>query len=299
MAEIVQNTSNTKTITVIITSLQEIIKDVNLGTIENMVALLSMPIDKNTLPTSMKNITELNEEKRISLPKVSIKVQSMTRSLDSESTPTLREMVKLLLKIHPSIDNILKDNTYFKGVSEDVASRTLAYTPDTQSLKLNNWSDGTPMPIKKILKQKLDIDMAETIDEAYHNLNKAFVRNLSTEFFNERERDILSARILMGKNPLANGHDFHIAGDDEYANILKPLSVRIRSIVTDELKDAIRLINHLNPISNFESALVGPYSAIIEGNKIDLDLKGNSFSTSLPTVVNSGLKPTSNRCNKV
>jgi len=233
------------------------------------------------------NFTKLNNAKVSldSLNKINSVVETIHREFETKTTATVKSWIKLIKHIHPQVDKNLEDLLYFKPISNDIASRTLGYYVDTQSLDLADWKTKLPTPVRLNLQHKLDPNDLNNINSSYHELNKVMCLNLSTEFTEERA----TRPNITG----LNAHDYHIAGDSSYSSHIRNPIV-ILGVIGNLLSiflGSIRLINYLVPISNYGKAISGSIDINIKDNVYSVNVKGAPYQKAVKAVDKSVLKP--------
>jgi len=187
-------------------------------------------------------------------------------TLQSKNIPTLRAWVRKIKNTHPNIDVQIQNLVHYQPTSEDIGSRVLGYSQDTQSLDLEDWRTDQPKPLRLNLSPKIDLNVLQNINSSYQALNNRFVQNISNEFFDERNR-----------RPFKNyAHDYHLAGDISWwEDHIFPLQPEVYSQIQILLQDGIRLINYINPINT--SVIIGKDNITImaENSNVTVNLKGN------------------------
>lgn len=212
-------------------------------------------------------------------------VETVNKKLSSEDPAATRSWVHKLSKMHPKVDERIKDLEHFKDISDDVGSTYLQHTPDTQTLALEDWETELPNPFRRMLESKVGLDY-NRINEIYFELNKGMVRNISTEFFYERRDD---AQMNQGFNWLNKdllSNDYHIAGDytfrEDHVGLLEQV---LMTALISYVGGAGKLISWLSPVSNYERAIKGGIEIKVEGKDVVVDLKGNKIGV-IASVIN-------------
>jgi hypothetical protein len=210
--------------------------------------------------------------------------QTIHDSLESASTPVVREWVKKLKSQHPKIDEALTDLSYFQPVSEEIGSRILSKDFDTQDLELEYWGTNA-VSIRSITKQKMDSNISAGIESSYQALNTKMVSNLSNEFFEER-KVIEEALTSQGRSSVA--HDFHLAGDITWVDFVTNIRSSIETTILDFLQDSARLINYLYPINISVTYNNDSIELSVESVNTNINYKGDKViepATSIDTSV--------------
>lgn len=221
-----------------------------------------------------------------SFSKIEALIGTIHRQFKDYETAVIKNWLKILRKIHPEVDENIKDLLYFKPISDEIGSRTLGYYPDTQSLDLEDWGTDKPKPIRYNIEYKINKNDLDNINNSYKLLNQAMVRNLSTEFTEERKANYNHNE----------AHDYHIAGDSTYSERMKETSLinLIEQKIKELLEDSYRLITYLNVISNYGEAVKGPIEIEINGKYYEVGLKGNPYQKQITAINNSPLIPVKN-----
>jgi len=206
-------------------------------------------------------------------------IQTINNKLNSEDPVSTRAWIHKLAKLHPIVDDQIKNLEYFKPISNEVGSTHMMHTPDTQTLALEDWETELASLFRNGLKVKLSKDTLEH-NHIYYKLNQGMVRNISTEFYYERwgsaVRDHGNSPYLAGKTIYNN--DFHIAGDYTFAeDHTSKLYAQLMTILLAKVGGAGKLINWLKPVNTFDSALCSGLTISVEGNDVVVDLKGNKI----------------------
>lgn len=216
-------------------------------------------------------------------------INIINKALDFEDATTIRAWVHKIVKTHPLVDDAIKELTYFKPISEEVGSTYLLHTPDTQTLSLNDWSTDFPIPIRNLLKYKMNYTCYDKIHTAYYELNSAMARNISTEFFDNRKN---VNNNFLGKNIYSN--DYHIAGDYTF-NLdhigTEALKQSLMAGLINYIGSAGKLINWLVPVNNYNIAVNSGVNITVEGNNVVVDLNGDKVGV-IATIIDN--KPITN-----
>jgi len=218
-------------------------------------------------------------------PIVSIEtvLNNIHATLSEKSTPTLRAWVYKVKNIHPNLAGSIIDNlNYYQPTSESVGACTLGYSQDTQNLDLEDWNGKLPKPLRVIIKNKINSETTNMIENAYHSLNSRLVQNISSEFSDERDR----------KPDKMLAVDYHIMGDTlYYEDHLKLQKDVIKTKIKNVLKDAIRLINYLYPVNTLAKIENDSFTITAEKKEMTINLKGNKIEVALTKIDNKILVP--------
>jgi len=236
----------------------------------------------NTIEPGTNNDTELYlkftgaKVKLNSIDELIMVIETINKRLGTLDDPELiRNWIHKVIRTHPEVDEGTKDLLFFKPVSEQIGSTYILHTPDTASLALEDWTTEKPIPIREVLKTKLDPNTYGQALSAYHDLNEAMVANISTEYFYER---IEEAKRDQGNNYLNKSllsNDFHIAGDYSFGNTLLGLSESLMNALIAYMGSTDKLLNWLFPINNTDEAISRGIKITVEGNDITVNLKGD------------------------
>lgn len=215
-------------------------------------------------------------------------VNIINGKLDDEDAAATRAWVHKIQKTHPLLDDNIEDLTYFKPISNQVGSTYLLHTPDTPTTSLEDWSTDIPLPIRNLLKYKMDETVYDNNTDTYKELNSAMARNISTEYFDERK--LQGGQSYLGrkygvKNVYNN--DYHIAGDYTFAiDHIGLVEVALMTALIVYVGGAGKLINWLVEVNNSENALSTGFLIGVEGNNVVVNLKGDKKSV-FATVINN------------
>jgi len=208
-------------------------------------------------------------------------IKTINQKLNNEDPAAVKSWVHKILHTHPIVDERIKDLEYFSPISNETGSTYLQHTPDTATLALTDWSTKLANPFRRTLKYKLD-ESYNVINNVYYSLNKAMVRNISTEYFDERKDQ---GNNYLNKQLLSN--DFHIAGDYSFRENHFPLLEQIlMTLLISNVGGAGKLINWLSPINNYDTAICGGVLINVEGNNVVVNLKGDKVGV-IATVIDT------------
>jgi hypothetical protein len=209
----------------------------------------------------------------------------INNKLNSEDVVSTREWVHKISRTHPLVDEEIKGLEYFEEISNETGSTYIMHTPDTQTLALGDWSTALPMPFRRTLQFKIDDKAYVNTNSDYFELNLSMARNISTEFFYEREETALKdqGNNYLSKELLSN--DYHIAGDYTFRENHVGLLVQILMIsLISIVGGAGKLINWLAPVNNYGFALSNGVTINVEGNDVVVNLKGDKVGV-IATVI--------------
>ena len=220
--------------------------------------------------------------------------------LADKDTSSLRWWVDKVKKIHPDIDIEINDKLYFQAVSEEIGSRTLGYTRDTQSMELSKWADGeyinssdslkTPHCLRNNVANK--VADPEMITDAYHSLNTFFMNNVSDSFTDKRIYQADDYSIYFQSGEASNATDYYLVGDSVYYDwVLNPIWEDVKTNIENTLDDAIRLINYLDPINSSITVNNDVYAIVSEGSAVTINLKGTAVRSWVTEIDDSVLTP--------
>jgi len=224
-----------------------------------------------------------------SLNKIIELCQAIDGLLTSRDTAIMREWVTITKNLHPDVTTAISDFVHFKPISEEVGSRVLGYSQDTQSQRLDNWGSGDTTLIRKNLVLKLNSDQSAIITKSYQELSKRLAVGLPKEFY-EDYKDIGTARSLQGRDPLG-AHDFHLSGDITYRRVIDRITSDVKSSIVGYLADAIRLINYIYPINISATSTNEQLNIVVEGNNITVNLKKEMVTDVINKINNKVLRP--------
>lgn len=285
------------------------VKGLSTGAIQDLQVLLNTfpnNLDYNHLPQNAKYIINYNGAKKDfdSISKMVDTVSAVNKQLPNETVSTTKEWVQYFKNNHPKVTQRTKQLDYFKQFSEDIASRTLGFTPDIYDLELEDWPTYIPRPIRNNVKYKLNANTKGIVEDAYKDLNKRALINTSTEF-TEVERGgvikklgetlAIQGRLTDPKNRKTYAHDFHLAGDIYYLSDTLPRVIPlISAALGTKFKDTVRLINYLYPVNNSERADIGVIEVDIEKKPVAVNYKGDKQIGPARAINNDPITPEKN-----
>jgi|GEM_PF-6226130 len=205
-------------------------------------------------------------------------VKTINEKLNSYDVPTTRAWVHRLSKLHPLVDEKIKNLDYFKPICNEVGTTYLQHTPDTQTLALTDWATTIPNPFRRSLANKMDDSYIKT-RLSYYKLNKALTNNLSSEYYYDSGLENAARSVAnnyLNKDLLSN--DFHIAGDFTFgAGRISGLYQVLMTALIAYVGGSGKLINWLAPVNSYSKAICSGVLISIEGKDITVDLRGNKM----------------------
>jgi len=141
------------------------------------------------------------------LDKIKETVTTIHDTLNAKTDPQVKGWTRLLLSLHPSVDQHEKTLDYWKKLySESMGTNTVLYYVDNSNIDLMYWPRqpanraktnriqwslvpwDAPIFIREGLRQKLEPEMVEYIQNAGHSLNIQFTRNTIFDAWNTTKR---------------------------------------------------------------------------------------------------------------
>jgi hypothetical protein len=245
------------------------------------------PSNDDTINSSNKELQltkKLQDSKTIDLNTISDTISIINEEIPQKAIIDQRASVRLNAHIHPQIDESLQNLDSFKPTSEYTAAAYLGYTPDKQSLKLQEW--GTlEKYIRKNIKRKLNSSVLNELEKSYVTLNKNMKSNVSTEVFKERKSSTSELLFAPGYHIEgdSNFYDYHIRGAILPSNLVTNLK--------NNLNHVINQIDYLAPVNPNITIDNETYNVDIEKTKVNINMRNETNTITHSSTNNTILTP--------
>ena len=211
-------------------------------------------------------------------------VKFINNSLPEKGVPELRWWVKFLKNLHPKVNEYIyaEDNKeefkVFQPIPEYLG-HLLNYVHDTQSLPTADWANNWvkdpnqevgPHALRITLRQKMNLENANMVDETYIKLNEKMQGALSREFTQDNGNPRPGINVA---------HSYHISGDRTfYDNFVLPSATAMKKKLNDALGYAVKMLNHEFGVVANEKITNEPFDRTVEGKTIPVDSRGNKLT---------------------
>ena len=159
-------------------------------------------IEKQTLSPFKQDIQQMVQLlgaycKTNSMDEIKNIITQIHSTLPSKPVANVKNWVRLLTGIHPQIDQFIKSLAYWKPYSEIIGTNTIMYYADTSTIDITMWSNSplfvdnrivwftdpwkSPSYLRESLREKLDSDVVEYIQNAGRTTTKLIYRNIAYE----------------------------------------------------------------------------------------------------------------------
>lgn len=240
--------------------------------------------------------TEADAQKAIETEAANGEIKMMTMG-----PAEMREQAQIYdaaLGHRPGWEDIRERYMFLRPMSDEIASRWLAYTPDQATCDMERWKaapqafqikSSGPSAIRNSMRYKIPEEITKLTDYAYLYLNADIYSNVSEEYHIERVTTPIGRTIL----DKYVAHDFHLAADttflsDHIPNLIKlipPAVFAMYGLSTNNIK-------YLHPVDNKASYEQELYTVTSEeGVEITIDKKGNRVTNPVSAPDNSVLVP--------